>query len=128
MKEFITSLDWNATITTVWTVIILPVLTKIGLEINKWAKARKVDKYTDILKRNVIDAVKGTYESVVKDIKGSDDWTDEKKEEVREIAKRKAIYALQNSAYECLKKANGDFDEMLDGMIDVALYEVKNTF
>lgn len=125
MKELLQSLDWNAIITTLWTVILLPILTYITNEIRKYAKAKNVDKYTDILQNNVVNAVKDVYETIVKDIKGTEDWTEEKQAEVKEIAKQKAIMALSNSAYECLKEANGDFEDYLDSLVGTALFDVK---
>ena len=85
-----------------------------------------IEKYTDILYQNVVDAVKDVYETTVKDIKGTDEWTDEKKNEVKEVAKTKAINALTTSAYQILKSANEDFEEYLDGLIGTALYDLKN--
>ena len=111
MKELLSSLDWNEVIVTIWTVVLLPILTYIGNEIKKYAEAKKIDKYTDILQKNVVSVVKDVYETIVKDIKGTDEWTDEKKEEIKQIAKNKIIFTLSTSAYECLKMANADFDE-----------------
>lgn len=126
MEEFLQSLDWNAVITTLWTVILLPLLTYCANEIQKYAKSKKIDKYTEILQRNVVNACKDVYETIVKDIKGTEDWTEEKQNEVKEIAKKKAIFALTNSAYECLKAANGDFDKYLDSLVGTSLFDIKN--
>jgi hypothetical protein len=126
MTEILTSIDWNELIITIWTVILLPILTYVGKEIREWAKTKKIDKYTDILEKNVVNAVKDMYETVVKDIKGTEDWTPEKQSEIREMAKTKAIQALSNSAYECLKTANDDFENYLDSLIGTALFDIKN--
>ena len=126
MSEVISNINWNEMLITVWTVVLLPVLTYIGNEIRQWAKSRKIDKYTDILEKNVVKAVKDIYENIVKDIKGTDQWTDEKKEEVKELAKQKALQGLSNSAYECLTAANNDFEEYLDSLIGTALFDIKN--
>ena len=126
MSEVISNINWNEMLITVWTVVLLPVLTYIGNEIRQWAKSRKIDKYTDILEKNVVKAVKDIYETIVKDIKGTDQWTDEKKEEVKEMAKQKALQGLSNSAYECLTAANNDFEEYLDSLIGTALFDIKN--
>ena len=126
MEELLQSLDWNAVLTTVWTVILLPILTYCAAQIREYAKAKKIDKYTDILQKNVVSACKDVYETVVKDIKGTDEWTEDKQNEVKEIAKQKAIFALSNSAYECLKTANGDFNEYLDSLVRTALFDIKN--
>ena len=126
MKEVLQNIDYTQLIYTLWTVVLLPIITYIGTQVGNYAKAKRIDKYTDILYQNVVDAVKDVYETTVKDIKGTDEWTDEKKNEVKEIAKTKAINALTTSAYQILKSANEDFEEYLDGLIGTALYDLKN--
>ncbi len=127
MTEVLKGIDWNQVIYTIWTVVLLPVVTYIGTEINAYAKAKRIDRYTNILYRNVLDAVKDVYETVVKDIKGNPDlWTEDKQNEVKELAKTKAIAALTTSAYQALKTANEDFDDYLDSLIGTALYDIKN--
>ena len=126
MKEVLQNIDYSQVIYTLWTVVLLPVITYIGTQVGNYAKSKRIDKYTDILYQNVVDAVKDVYETTVKDIKGTDEWTDEKKNEVKEVAKTKAINALTTSAYQILKSANEDFEEYLDGLIGTALYDLKN--
>lgn len=126
MQEVLQNIDYTQVIYTLWTVVLLPIITYIGTQIGNYAKAKRIDKYTDILYQNVVDAVKDVYETTVKDIKGTDEWTDEKKNEVKEIAKTKAINALTTSAYQILKSANEDFEDYLDGLIGTALYDLKN--
>lgn len=126
MSEFVQNLDWNEVITTVWTVILVPLLTYVAAQVNEWAKSKKIDKYTDILQNNMIIAVKDVYQTIVSNIKGTDEWTDEKKMEVKEIAKTKAINALSNAAYECLKQANDDFEQYLDSLVESSLFDIKN--
>lgn len=127
MSEAFKDIDWAQMIYAIWTVVLLPIITYAGTQIGNYAKAKRIDKYTDILYQNVLDAVKDVYETIVKDIKwNSDLWTPEKQNQVKEIAKTKAINALTNSAYQILKAANEDFDEYLDGMIGTALYDLKN--
>lgn len=126
MKDFLSSLDWNSILITLWSAILLPILTKIGLAINDYLKSKKLDKYGDILYEEVKKAVMSVYEGIVKDIKGTDEWTDEKKQEARELAKTKALQALSTIAYKTLKEANEDFDEYLDSLIDTVLYDVKH--
>lgn len=126
MEDLIGNIDWQQLIYTLWTVVLLPLITYFGSQINSYAKSKKIDKYTDILYKSVSDAVKDVYETIVKDVKGTSDWTEERRNEVKEIAKNKAIYALTSSAYKILKNANEDFDEYLDGLIGTALYDLKN--
>ena len=125
MNEVLQNIEWSEVISAIWTVVLLPILTYIGTQVNSYFKAKKIDKYTDILYKNVVGAVKDVYETTVKDIKGTDEWTSEKQEEVKEIAKTKAIQALSSSAYQILKFANEDFEEYLDGLIGTALYDLK---
>lgn len=126
MKDVLNTIDWYQVISTVWTVVLLPIITYIGLQINNYTKEKKIDKYTDILYKNVISAVKDVYETVVKDIKGGSAWTIEKQNEVKELAKSKAISALTISAYQTLKTANSDFEDYLDSLVGVALYDLKH--
>lgn len=127
MKEVLQNIDWMQAMSAIWTIILLPIITYIGTQIGNYVKNKQIDKYTDILYQNVVDAVKDVYETVVKDIKGNSNiWTQEKKDEVKELAKTKAIHALTNSAYQILKTVNEDFDEYLDGLVGTALYDLKN--
>lgn len=126
MNEILKNIEWTQVIYTVWTVVLLPIITYAGTQIGNYEKAKKIDKYTNILYMNVVDAVKDVYETVVKDIKGTSDWTSEKQNEVKNIAKAKAINSLTASAYQILKTANEDFDEYLDSLIGTALYDLKN--
>ena len=89
-------------------------------------KQKKIDKYTNILYKNVVDAVKDVYETVVKDIKGTELWDEDKQNEVKELAKTKAIFALTSSMYQILKSVNSDFDNYLDSLIGTALYDLKH--
>lgn len=122
MKEFLASLDWMTLLSAIWTVILVP----IGTQIYKYLKTKKLDKYALILYREVKNAVKSVYETEVKDIKGTDAWTEDKMNEVKEIAKQKAIQALNQSVYKCLKEANSDFENYLDSLITTSLYDLKH--
>lgn len=123
MKELLQDLDWITLLTTIWTVILVPV----GKQIYDWFKSKKLDGYAKILYEEVIKSVKSIYEVTVKDIKNNPElWTDEKKEEVKEMAKTKAIQALSSIAYKTLREANEDFNTYLDSLIGCALYDVKN--
>ena len=106
----------------IWTIILVPILTKIY----SYLKDKKLDKYADILYGEVKKAVKSVYETEVKDIKGTADWTPAKQEEVKNVAKEKAIQALNTIVYKTLKEANTDFDSYLDSLIGTALYDVKH--
>lgn len=126
MKDILNSLDWATILGVIWTAIILPIGTKILTSVNRWLEARKLDKYGQILYDEVKKAVKAVYESVVKDIKGTDEWTEDKMDEVRELAKTKILQALPTIVYKVLSEANEDFGDYLDSLIDTALYDSKH--
>lgn len=125
MTEVLKSIDWNHVIYTVWTVVLLPIFTYLGTQINAYAKAKKIDKYTDILYQNVVDAVKDVSQTYVENIKGTDKWDDRTQKYMKDLAKTKTIHALTRSIYQALKTANADFDEYLDSLIETAIYDLK---
>ena len=125
MKEVLTNLDYQEVIITIWSVIVLPIVTYAGTQLNAWLKAKKLDKYTNILKDNIASAVKDVYATYVEQIKGTEEWTDETKEAALQMAKDKTIYALSDSAYKALKLANEDFEEYLTTLIEAKLYDLK---
>ena len=125
MDNFWSSLDWGTLLTTVWTVILLPLATVIGTKINAIAKANKIEKYTNMLYTAAETVVKDLQDSVVKDIKGTDEWTDEKIEEIRQKAIDKAIASMSYEGYKILKEANSDFNTWVDSIIRAKLYDLK---
>lgn len=126
MKEFLMSLDWGAVLTTLWTVILLPLFTVIGKRINAAAKAHNIEKYTNMLLQATEIVVKDLQETVVNDIKGTDEWTDEFIEKLKEDAVNKAIASMSFEGYKILSAANQDFDMWLESIIKAKLYDLKN--
>lgn len=122
MKEVFQNINWLELLSAIWTIVLVPILTKLY----SYLKDKKLDKYALILYREVKNAVKSVYETEVKDIKGTDAWTEDKMNEVKEIAKQKAIQALNQSVYKCLKEANSDFEDYLSSLIETSLYDLKH--
>lgn len=122
MKEVFQNINWLELLSAIWTIVLVPILTKLY----SYFKDKKLDKYADILYAEVKKAVKSVYETEVKDIKGTADWTPEKQAEVKAVAKEKAIQALNTIVYKSLKEANSDFEDYLDSLIGTALYDVKH--
>ena len=122
MKEVFQNINWLELLSAIWTIILVPILTKLY----SYLKDKKLDKYANILYTEVNKAVKSVYETEVKDIKGTADWTPEKQAEVKAVAKEKAIQALNTIVYKSLKEANSDFEDYLDSLIGTALYDVKH--
>lgn len=125
MNEVLANLNIMEVLSTIWTVILVPILTYAGKQVYIWMQSKQIDKYGKILYDEVVKAVKAIYQESVEDIKKTSDWTPEKQMEVKELAKTKAIHALTNAAYKCLKEANGDFDDYLDSLVETALYDIK---
>ena len=122
MKEVFQNINWLELLSAIWTIILVPILTKLY----SYLKDKKLDKYANILYTEVKKAVKSVYETEVKDIKGTEDWTPEKQTEVKTVAKEKAIQALNTIVYKSLKEDNSDFEDYLDSLIRTCLYDVKH--
>ena len=126
MNEVLANLNIMEVLSTIWTVILVPLLSYAGKQVYIWMQSKQLDKYGRILYDEVVKAVKCIYQESVEDIKKTSDWTPEKQQEVKELAKTKAIQALTNAAYKCLKEANGDFEDYLDSLVETALYDIKH--
>ena len=122
MKEVFQNINWLELLSAIWTIVLVPILTRLY----SYLRDKKLDKYANILYAEVKKAVKSVYETEVKDIKGTEDWTPEKQTEVKTVAKEKAIQALNTIVYKSLKEANSDFEDYLDSLIGTALYDVKH--
>lgn len=126
MNDVLQNINITELLTTIWTVILLPILSYVGKQTYLWLKSKQLDKYGVVLYGEVVKAVKCVYETEVKDIKYTPDWTEEKQNEVKELAKTKAIQALSSAIYKCLKLANSDFEHYLDSLVGTALFDIKN--
>lgn len=126
MNELLQNINFAELLTALWTAVLLPILTYAAGQCREWLASRKLDQYGTILYQEVSNAVKCIYETEVKDIKNTADWTAEKQEAVKELAKTKAIQALSSSVYRSLKQANEDFDSWLDSLVGTALYDIKH--
>lgn len=121
MEQILQTIDWMTLLSAIWTIILVP----IGKQLLDYLKAKKLDGYAVILYEEVVKSVKAINQSVVDDIKNSDEWTDEKKYEIKELCKTKVIQALSSIAYRTLKEANEDFEEYLDSLVESALFDIK---
>ena len=125
MVEFLATVNWEPIFSAIWTVIILPFLIWAKGKIAEWAKIRKIEKYTDMLMDSIEIVVKDVQEEIVKGIKGTDEWTENKIAEVRQIAINKAIASMTYEGYKILSEANGDFEDWVDSIIRAKLYDLK---
>lgn len=126
MNEFLASLDWAAIISVIWTAVLLPIITTIGKKINDKFKMQKIEKYTNMLYEAAEIIVRDIQQSIVDNIKNTDEWTEEKIEEIRKLAIDKAIASMSYEGYKILKEANSDLDSWIDSIIKAKLYDMKN--
>ena len=125
MVEFLAAVNWDPILKAVWTVIILPFLLWAKGKVNDWAKVHKIEKYTNLLMDAADVVVKDLQEEIVKECKGTEEWTDEKIAEVRQIAINKAIASMTYEGYKLLSEANSDFEDWVDSIIRAKLYDLK---
>ena len=125
MVEFLATVNWEPILKVVWTAIILPFLLWAKGKVNDWAKVHKIEKYTNLLMDAADVVVKDLQEEIVKECKGTEEWTDEKIAEVRQIAINKAIASMTYEGYKLLSEANSDFEDWVDSIIRAKLYDLK---
>ena len=126
MKDFLSTIDYEQALDTIITVFIVPLLTYVISLVKKYIEDKKLDNIADKLVNAVKAAVKSVYEDNVKHIKHTEEWTDEKQDEVREMAKNIAYSALTNRELQKLKDSNSDLDVYVDSLIGTALYDEKH--
>ena len=125
MVEFLAAVNWEPILKVIWTAIILPFLLWAKGKVNDWAKVRKIEKYTNLLMDAADVVVKDLQEEIVKECKGTEEWTDEKIAEVRQMAINKAIASMTYEGYKLLSEANSDFEDWIDSIIRAKLYDLK---
>ena len=125
MVEFLAAVNWEPILKVVWTAIILPFLLWAKGKVNDWAKVRKIEKYTNLLMDAADVVVKDLQEEIVKECKGTEEWTDEKIAEVRQMAINKAIASMTYEGYKLLSESNSDFEDWVDSIIRAKLYDLK---
>ena len=125
MVEFLAAVNWEPILKVIWTAIILPFLLWAKGKVNDWAKVHKIEKYTNLLMDAADVIVKDLQEEIVKECKGTEEWTDEKIAEVRQIAINKAIASMTYEGYKLLSEANSDFEDWVDSIIRAKLYDLK---
>jgi len=125
MEEILKNIDWVTVIEVIWRVVLLPIVIYLLTEINNYAKEKKINHYTDIVLKLAKIAAKTTYETFVKDIKGTDVWTETTQQEALDLAKDEILNALSDSAIEMLETANKDFELWVENAIESAIYDLK---
>ena len=125
LKEILLSIEWATLVETIWTVVMLPFLLKVATIVKDKIKLDKTSKYTKMLVNAVEDTVKEMYQTVVESIKNTEEWTEEKKAEIKAMALIKIRVALSAEAYNFLTAVNEDYEEWVEGLIESTLYDLK---
>ena len=121
MKEFLASID----LVQIWRLIAFPVLIYLLTLLDNYMTHTKYNHIYQIVKELAKAAVKDVWEFYVKEIKDTDEWTDEAKIRAKEMAINEIINGLSNSAYTLLKEYNQDFEGYLGNAVESALYDLR---
>lgn len=125
MSAVLATIDWGTVISVVWTVVLVPIFVYIKNRINEIAKIHKVEKYTKLLEKSIENVVKDIQSSVVSKIKGTEEWTPELIQEVKDMAWRKAVESMTYEGYSLLSKMNPDFDDYIRTIIEAKVYDLQ---
>lgn len=126
MDELLKNIDWMQVLSVLWTVVLLPVLGYIKVKFEEWMKVRNLEKYSDRLINAVDNVVKDMYETVVKEIKGTENWNEETQKEILETAKTKIKVSLTIEGCNFLEEVYEDLEAWIATLIEAKLYDLKN--
>lgn len=121
MKEFLASID----LVQIWRLIAFPVLIYLLKLLDNYMGYTKYNHIYQIVKELAEAAVKDIWEYYVKEIKNTDEWTEEAKNKAKEMAIQEIIKGLSNNTYTLLKQYNQDFEGYLSNAVESALYDVR---
>jgi len=121
MKDFLASID----LVQIWRLIAFPVLIYLLKLLDSYMTHTKYNHIYQIVKELAKAAVKDVWEYYVKEIKDTDEWTEEAKEKAKEMAIQEIIKGLSNDAYTLLKQYNQDFEGYLSNAVESALYDIR---
>lgn len=121
MKEFLASID----LVQIWRLIAFPILIYLLKLLDNYMTHTKYSHIYQIVKELAKAAVKDVWEYYVKEIKDTDEWTEEAKEKAKEMAIQEIIKGLSNDAYTLLKQYNQDFEGYLSNAVESALYDIR---
>jgi len=125
MSAFLATIDWAQIISVIWTAVLVPFLVFVKNKIEDWSKLHKVEKYSALLEKAIEDVVRDVQGTLVDEIKGTEEWTPEKIEEIKSIAWNKAIASMTYEGYQLLSELNEDFDTYVQTIIEAKLYDLK---
>jgi hypothetical protein len=121
MKDFLASID----LVQIWRLIAFPVLIYLLKLLDNYMTHTKYNHIYQIVKELAKAAVKDVWEYYVKEIKDTDEWTEENKGKAKEMAIQEIVKGLSNEAYTLLKQYNQDFEGYLANAVESALYDVR---
>lgn len=125
MSAFLATVDWVQVVSVIWTVVLVPFIVFVRNKIEDWSKLHKVEKYSALLEKAIEDVVRDVQGTLVDGIKGTEEWTPEKIEEIKSIAWNKAVASMTYEGYQLLSGLNDDFDTYIQTIIEAKLYDLK---
>lgn len=93
--------------------------------INKKISDENLKKVLTELSELVTNTVKSVYETFVKEIKGTEVWTDEAKKEALNRALTTILSQLSKDTKNFIEKNYGNLEEYLTNLIHAKLYDLK---
>lgn len=103
--------SWGLTLLTTW------LRTKI--------KNKKITELLSSILNIVINAVKVVYQTYVKNIKGTDEWTVDAQKKALQMALEKAKKQLSKDTIKFIEDTYGNLDDYLTNLIEATLYNLK---
>ena len=96
----------------------------------QWCNSKIKNKQLAVFSASVLtivtSAVKATYQSYVKGLKGTDAWTKEAQEKALQMALDTAKEELTTEALAYIEEQHGDIDKYIKTLIESILYDLKN--
>lgn len=102
------------------------VLAKVRSLISVKVKNEKARGFLTVALDAVSSAVKGTYQTYVESIKGTDAWTKDAQEEALHLALTSALEQLTGDVQKYITENYGNPETWLKQQIEATLYDLKN--
>ncbi len=116
--------------------ILIPVLPLITIMITLYVRKNidklqediqneKMNNYLNMLDKLVFEAVNAVNQTFVNSLKSEGQFTKEKQREAFRIAKERILRKISKQGEEILREISGDFETMVEDMIDSYIIELK---
>lgn len=135
-------MDWTPVLTQIMTIVVPvlgAVLTALGgytiillrkksAEMQKGLEAQDLgilNTYVGIAEDAIVDAVAYVQQTLVDNLKGTEAWTPEKKTEVFEAAKKRAMELMSSVVQQAIVQLKGDLEKWVETSIEATIKNSK---